>query len=373
MRKTMGSWTGSLLLALALLLLALPAAAQRYQSVEPDQAQLLQEEPGALYCPNCGMNLVMFYRTSHAARLPDGTMHQYCSLHCLAQAHPRPLQDVQVVDAATLDWIPAAGARYVVGSGKPGTMSPTSKYAFATEDAALEFQTLHGGEVTDFAGALAVADKALEAEIRMVAQKQAKAAEKGRKIMQTLCEGELPRFETVFAAKTWLAENRPCGELREDQMQALALALALAPESVAAAAAAPIDVPERAKCPVCAMFVAKYPGWAAEVVAPGPRTWYFDGVKDLMKFLFDAAAYGVDDLPEATTLEIRVTDYYSQTGVDARAAHYVVGSNVYGPMGNELIPFASADEAEAFRADHAGDRVVTWDGITPAIVAGLDR
>ena len=92
-----------------------------------------------------------------------------------------------------------------------------------------------------------------------------------------------------------------------------------------------------------------------------------------MKFLFDAGAYGVKDLPETNALKIRVTDYYAQTGLDARAAHYVVGSNVYGPMGNELIPFATAAEAESFRADHAGDSVVTWDAITPALVAELDR
>lgn len=371
MRTRMGFWLGGGLLVLALVTLALPAAAQRYQSVEPDRAQLLQTGPGALYCPNCGMNLVMFYKTSHAAPLPDGTVHQYCSLHCLAEAHPRPLQDVQVVDAAGLGWIPAATARYVVGSEKPGTMSPVSKYAFATEEAALEFQTLHGGEVTDFAGALAAADKALQAEIRMVSQKQAKMAEKGRKILDTLCEGDLPRFETVFAAKTWLAQNRPCGDLREDQMQALALALVAAPGG--AAAAGPIAVPERARCPVCAMFVAKYPGWAAEVATADDRTWYFDGVKDMMKFLYDTAAYGVDDLPEAGALKIRVTDYYAQSGLDARAAHYVIGSNVYGPMGNELIPFATAAEAGAFAADHAADRVLTWDAITPEIVAALDH
>lgn len=367
MRRVMGGW----MLALALLALAVPAAAQRYQSVEPDRATLLQEGPGALFCPNCGMNLVAFYKTSHAAPLPDGTMRQYCSLHCLAEAHPRPLAGVKVVDAATLEWIAADGAHYVVGSEKPGTMSPTSKYAFATEAAAQEFSGLHGGELMDFAGALAVARKALAAENLMIAQKRAKMAEQGRKIQATLCEPDLPRFETIFAAKTWLAETRPCGELREEQLQALALALVLpVPE---AAEAAPIVVPERACCPVCAMFVAKYPGWAAEATAPGGGVWYFDGVKDLMKFLFDAEAYGVKDLPDVADLKLRVTDYYSQIGVDARAAHYVVGSNVYGPMGNELIPFASAAEAEAFRADHAGDQVLGFAEITPELVAGLDR
>lgn len=371
MRKWMGGWIGGWMLAVALLGVAAPATAQRYQSVDPDAARLLQEGPGARYCPNCGMDLVVFYKTSHAAPLPGGAMRQYCSLHCLAEAHPRPLTEVKVVSASTLEWIDAPAAHYVVGSDRPGTMSPTSKYAFATEEAARDFRRLHGGEAMDFEQALSRADAALAAENRMIARKRAEMAEKGRRILATLCDEDPPRFETVFAAKTWLAEHRPCGDLREEQMQALALALVLPAGD--GEDAGPIAVPRRAKCPVCGMFVAKYPGWAAEVETPDGSRHYFDGVKDLMKFLFDASAYGVDDLPDADRLAIRVTDYYSQAAIDARAAVYVIGSNVYGPMGNELIPLADADEAESFRSDHAGDRVLGFDEITPGLVAGLDR
>jgi len=35
---------------------------------------------------------------------------------------------------------------------------------------------------------------------------------------------------------------------------------------------------------------------------------------------------------------IYVTDYYNLTLIDGYQAFYVVGSNVYGPMGKELIP-----------------------------------
>ena len=47
-----------------------------------------------------------------------------------------------------------------------------------------------------------------------------------------------------------------------------------------------IEVPEDAKCPVCGMFVSKYPKWVAQIKIKMDIYHYFDGVKDMMKFLF---------------------------------------------------------------------------------------
>ena len=62
------------------------AKAEMFQSVAPEKAELLQTGKGKLYCPNCGMNLVKFYKTSHAMKQKDGSTHQYCSIHW---SHPR--------------------------------------------------------------------------------------------------------------------------------------------------------------------------------------------------------------------------------------------------------------------------------------------
>ena len=40
--------------------------------------------------------------------------------------------------------------------------------------------------------------------------------------------------------------------------------------------------------------------------------------------------------------------------IDGRSAHYVVGSDVTGPMGKELIPFATREAALEFSKDHGG-------------------
>ena len=43
-------------------------------------------------------------------------------------------------------------------------------------------------------------------------------------------------------------------------------------------------------------------------------------------------------------------------------------SLVMGPMGPELVPLASREEAESFRADHGGDRVLAFDEVTREVV-----
>lgn len=348
------------------------AEAQIFQSVKPDQAQLLQSGPGQLYCPNCGMNLVKFFKTSHALTLPGGQTHQYCSLHCLVEANPGSLAGAKVVDGGTLEFVEAPEATYVVGSSKPGTMTMKSKYAFADQKAAAAFAKANGGEIMDFAAAAAIARSGLAMENQKIDAKRGKMALKGQKIFAGMCQGvELPDFQSIAAAKTYLAESEACGPLQDDQLQAVALFL-MRRESMADGPAAGIAVPDQAKCPVCGMFVAKYPKWAALVEAADGQKFYFDGVKDMMKFLFDPAAYHVKYKTTDFTGMV-VTDYYTLEGIPAETAFFVVGSNVFGPMGNELIPFATKKDALVFLEDHAASTVVPFAEITPDLVRELDR
>jgi nitrous oxide reductase accessory protein NosL len=126
------------------------------------------------------------------------------------------------------------------------------------------------------------------------------------------------------------------------------------------------------KCPVCGMFVAKYPDWVAYVeLADGTRL-VFDGAKDLFKFVLEPGKY----LPSRTRADVKaatVTDYYGLAPLDARAAHFVLGSDVFGPMGRELVPFGKRADAEEFLKDHHGTRILAFDEVTPDLVRSLDR
>nr|WP_317623068.1 nitrous oxide reductase accessory protein NosL [Thiohalomonas denitrificans] len=125
-------------------------------------------------------------------------------------------------------------------------------------------------------------------------------------------------------------------------------------------------------CPVCGMFVAKYPEWAATVVYQDEHAHHFDGAKDLFKYLLDLPKYAPGHTA-ADISAIAVTDYYDLARIDARSAYYVIGSDVLGPMGHELVPHPSEADARDFMADHGGDAVVRFDQVTTELLDQLDK
>ena len=75
----------------------------------------------------------------------------------------------------------------------------------------------------------------------------------------------------------------------------------------------------------------------------------------------------------ADSAAIGVTEYYGLTRIDAQAAWYVIGSNVLGPMGHELIPLRTREEAEEFQRDHQGKRLLRFDEVTGSLLLQLDQ
>ncbi len=124
-----------------------------------------------------------------------------------------------------------------------------------------------------------------------------------------------------------------------------------------------IEITKDDKCPICGMFVYKYKKWAAQIYY-GDTHYTFDGVKDMMKYYF----LNTDNISK-----ILVTDYYSQDVINAHKAYFVVGSDVYGPMGDELIPFKSRSEAEVFSIDHKALKILKFSEINKKEIYKLDE
>lgn len=141
-----------------------------------------------------------------------------------------------------------------------------------------------------------------------------------------------------------------------------------------AAQAKPVKLPApgpRDTCPVCGMFVAPYPYWIATVLWRDGKAVHFDGAKDLFRYMQDLNKYE----PGRALAEINamgVTDYYATGRIDASQAFYVIGSDVLGPMGHELVPHDSQAEAKEFMSDHSGKRIVRFAEVTQAMLLGLD-
>jgi len=119
------------------------------------------------------------------------------------------------------------------------------------------------------------------------------------------------------------------------------------------------------------MFVTRYPDWIAQILFKDGGYVAFDGVKDMMKFYLNIQKYSSRNLSEIDSIYVK--DYYSLEYIDARKAFYVIGSDVQGPMGRELIPFSRDDEAKVFMKDHRGKKVMTFQEITTETIKSLEQ
>lgn len=141
------------------------------------------------------------------------------------------------------------------------------------------------------------------------------------------------------------------------------------------AAAESLELPKpgaRDTCPVCGMFVTKYPEWVGTVFYNDGHAHYFDGAKDLFKYLHDLEKWAPGHKLENIE-SMGVTEYYDLAMIDVRSAFYVVGSDVIGPMGHELVPLRTLEDAEEFKTDHKGVAILRFDDVVASLPANLDK
>lgn len=332
--------------------------------------ELLQNGSQKEWCPVCGMKIEDFYKTSHASKTHNHKNRQYCSIRCLVvdmKEYDIKIDDIKVVDASTQKFIDAKSAFYVVDSDVAGTMSKVSKLAFASRETAEDFNMEHGGKIVDFKSALKMANESLKSDIEMLeSKKNRQVYPMGEKIFNKSCKKEIDinGYLQINELKSAIKDKKLCGELKESELQPLSLYLWEVKrfgdlKSVNGA----IKVTKDEKCPICGMFVYKYPKWVAQIFYKDSHL-SFDGVKDMMKYYFSH---------KDGITKILVTDYYSQKSIDATKAYFVIGSDIYGPMGDELIPFDAQNSAKSFSADHKGLKIISFGGIKKEEIQKLDK
>ncbi|MDO8843808.1 MAG: nitrous oxide reductase accessory protein NosL [Methylicorpusculum sp.] len=133
-----------------------------------------------------------------------------------------------------------------------------------------------------------------------------------------------------------------------------------------------ITIKKSDRCPVCGMFVYKYPKWVAQIIFQDGTSYFYDGAKDMFKHIFDTAKYTPGKSVD-TIKDIYVTDYYEVELIEAKPAYYVIGSDVLGPMGHELLPFKDQESAQEFLEDHKGKTILRYEEVTPSIIESLDK
>ena len=190
------------------------------------------------------------------------------------------------------------------------------------------------------------------------AVKEKKLYPMGKKIYEKKCKHiDTDKFATYEELQNYTSKSGVCSPLKEKYKEALDIYLWDVVKTHKGKKVYPkLTVTKKDKCPVCGMFLYHYPTWVSRITYPNDETYSFDGVKDMMRFYFNN---------EENIVHIFVQDYYTQKTLEARDSYFVLGSDVYGPMGVELIPFSTKEKADKFSLDHKGLKVVKFQDIKP--------
>jgi copper chaperone NosL len=197
------------------------------------------------------------------------------------------------------------------------------------------------------------------------AMKEKKLYGIGEKIYTKKCPNiNITKYKDYDSLEKDIKENKICGTLNSKYTDALCLFLWDVKRAGNKHKVYPkLTVTKEDKCPVCGMFLYKYPRWVTRIEY-SDKNVSFDGVKDMLKYYFEHKK-GIKD--------ILVQEYYTQKTIDAKKAYFVLGSDIYGPMGNELIPFADENSAKHFLLDHRGKKIIRFEEITLDEVYKLDE
>ena len=365
-----------MLKVLILFLLSFQLCFATYLSFKAQNKVALEQE-GKIkkYCPVSGLKLSKYYKISNSASLINGVKREYASFYFMLKDkkdYGFEKSSIKVIDYFTEEKVLATKAYFLINSKIRGIAYKSAIIAFKNKASALKLSKKYGGEVVNFDKAFLIASKNYErAQRRLNLIKKKRSYLKGEKIFKKLCKKDFDPKEylEINELKIEILEANICKKMSESHLQDLALYLwdvKRFPKKFSKK----IIVHEKARCPVCAMFVAKYPRWAAQIKTKKEKL-YFDGVKDLMKFYFNPKKWAYD-YETSDIKEILVTDYYSQEAINGFEAFYVIGSDTYGPMGHELIPFESFEDAKTFKNDHGASKILKFNEIDEKGVYKLD-
>jgi nitrous oxide reductase accessory protein NosL len=188
---------------------------------------------------------------------------------------------------------------------------------------------------------------------------------KGEKIYKILCDTKAVStilYDTPEELEYQIKDKNYCSNINDKKLKSVVLYLTKKTQNE-------IKVPKDAKCPVCGMITSKYPKWIA-IIKEGEKSLYFDGVKDMMKYYFNPEKF---HHKKEDFTKIIVSDYYTLNPINAKNSWFVLGANIYGPMGNELIPFKTKEDAKEFLKEHFGKKIVKFSEITENLVYSLDN
>lgn len=115
------------------------------------------------------------------------------------------------------------------------------------------------------------------------------------------------------------------------------------------------------RCKHCGMKIDPTSAWRTELVGAGGEIT-----------VFDTPRCALTSWRSGTTAAkaIRVQEYYDRQMRDGNDVRFVVGGDVIGPMGPDIVP-VDPPRSSKFIQDHGADRALLLDEVTPQILSSI--
>ena len=120
---------------------------------------------------------------------------------------------------------------------------------------------------------------------------------------------------------------------------------------------------KEARCRTCGMRIEAASAWRAELRTADGGIVSFDSPRCAL-----LAWRGGKTNAEA----LRVQDYYDRQMRDGNEVRFVVGGDVVGPMGPDLV-VVDPPRVSKFMQDHGAEKALRLDEVTPAVLASIGR
>jgi hypothetical protein len=118
-----------------------------------------------------------------------------------------------------------------------------------------------------------------------------------------------------------------------------------------------------ARCKNCGMKIDPQSSWRAELVGDDGSLTAFDTPRCALQ------SWRSGKTPAKS---VRVQDYYDRRTAEGSAVRFVVGGDVVGPMGPDLVP-VDPSRAGKFLQDHGAERALRLEEVTLEVIAAVGQ
>ncbi len=119
---------------------------------------------------------------------------------------------------------------------------------------------------------------------------------------------------------------------------------------------------ENFDCGNCGMPSNEFPQFHAKIQSKDQKTVWFCSTRCMFIGALKPGS------PYEGASQRQVMDYYENKFIDAESAIYVMGSDVPGPMGADLIPHKDQQAAEEFMKEHQGKKMLKASEVNKEII-----